>query len=230
MSTMNRPDFAISGVGSTAGGQFHRVELEGVSRVSGDLDCYSFSMNGMATVKGGVRSEERFKASGKLTVEGSVHAAVMELEGQMKVRGGVSCDVYRMNGFAKVYGDCSAQQCDVRGGMTVGGVLHADRLEIYLDGPVRAEVIRCRELRMKQGGGGSLKRFLQSILPTSWQAQLRADRIEGDDLELKETTAALVRGRRVTIGAGSVIDRVEYESELIVHPDAIVRNRAKIRG
>ncbi|WP_308636169.1 hypothetical protein [Paenibacillus silvisoli] len=229
MNTMNRPDFAISGIGNTGGGEFHRVELEGVSKVDGSLDCHSFSMNGMATVKGSVRAEERFKASGTLTVDGSVQAAVMQLEGHIKVRGGLRCDHYQINGYMKVYGDCMAFQCQVKGAMNVGGVLSADRLEIDLDGPVRAEIIRCRELRMKHGGSSSIKRLLHSILPANWQAHMRADRIEGDDLELKETTAALVRGRRVSIGAGSVIDRVEYETELIVHPDAVVRNRAKVQ-
>ncbi|AZN43222.1 hypothetical protein [Paenibacillus albus] len=228
MNTMNRPDFAIAGMGRTGGGSFHRVELEGVSTVDGDLNCYSFKMSGMATVKGSVRAEERFEGSGKLKVEGPVQAEVMKLEGQVTVRGDVSCDVFQGSGFMKVHGDCRANRCEVRGALAVDGLLLADQLELWLEGPFRAEAIRCREIHVKNTHSGALKRLLHSILPSSWQKQLRANHIEGDEIELRETTASLVRGRRVSIGPGCVINRVEYESELIVHPDAIVHSREQL--
>lgn len=228
MSTMNRPDFAMSGMGRTGGGDFHRVEMEGVSTVDGDLDCYSFKMNGLATVKGSVRAEERFEGNGKLKVEGPITAAAMKLEGQITVRGSVQCDVFEGSGYMKVHGDCSTNRCDVRGALAVDGVLSANELHVWLEGPFRAEAIRCRELRVKHTHGKTLKRLLNSILPATWQTQLRAEYIEGDEIELRETTAALVRGRRVSIGPGCVIDRVEYESELIVHPDAVVHSREQL--
>lgn len=230
MTTMNRPDFAIAGVGTTGGGDFHRVELEGVSKVDGSLDCYSFKMNGLAKVKGSICAVERFEASGKLTVDGSVKAAMAKIEGQATVRGNLDCEVLKANGFIKIVGDCRTHGCDVRGAMTVDGVLDADRLNIYMEGPVRVEVIRAKQISVNITRSGTIKRLMQSILPAPWQTQLRADRIEGDDVYLVDTTAALVRGRQVKIGAGCVIDRVEFESELIVHPDAVVRSRERIFG
>ncbi|SDX44881.1 polymer-forming cytoskeletal protein [Paenibacillus sp. CF384] len=230
MTTMNRPDFAIAGVGTTGGGDFHRVELEGVSKVDGSLDCYSFKMNGLAKVKGSIRVEESFEASGKLTVDGSVKAVMTKIEGQSTIRGHVDSEYLQANGFVKIQGDCRTQGCDVRGAMTVDGVLDAERLHIYMDGPVRAEVIRAKQISIMITSSGTLKRLMKSILPATWQTQLRADHIEGDDIQLVETTATIVRGRRVKIGAGCVIDRVEFESELIVHPDAVVRSRERIFG
>jgi hypothetical protein len=43
-------------------------------------------------------------------------------------------------------------------------------------------------------------------------------------VRLERTTASVVRGRRVSIGAGCRIERVEYRDGLEVHPDATIRD------
>lgn len=52
---------------------------------------------------------------------------------------------------------------------------------------------------------------------------LEAQSIEGDTLELLDTQAAVVRGRFVCVGAGCVIDRVEYSEDLTVEDGGIVK-------
>lgn len=52
---------------------------------------------------------------------------------------------------------------------------------------------------------------------------LEAQSIEGDTLELLDTQAAVVRGRFVRVGAGCVIDRVEYSEDLTVEDGGVVK-------
>ncbi len=53
---------------------------------------------------------------------------------------------------------------------------------------------------------------------------MTADRIEGEEIELEATTAALVKGDEVRIGPHCHIDVVEAK-ELVVHSSSEVRER-----
>ena len=58
-------------------------------------------------------------------------------------------------------------------------------------------------------------------------AELRATLIEGDEIHLEDTSADVVRGKRVEIGPGCHIETVEYSEQLDIHPDAEVKNQTK---
>ena len=57
---------------------------------------------------------------------------------------------------------------------------------------------------------------------------LKAELIEGEEIDLQATRAELVRGRNVVIGPGCEIERVEYSGSLMVDPSAKVEQQAKI--
>ena len=59
-------------------------------------------------------------------------------------------------------------------------------------------------------------------------AELTASSIEGDEIELEDTTADVVRGKRVVIGPGCHIKTVEYIDTLDVHEDAEVEKKTKV--
>ncbi len=54
------------------------------------------------------------------------------------------------------------------------------------------------------------------------EAGFEAETIEGDDVYLEATHATAVRGRRVVIGPGCVIQEVEYSETLQIDPSAQV--------
>jgi hypothetical protein len=51
--------------------------------------------------------------------------------------------------------------------------------------------------------------------------------IEADEIDLVATTAKMVRGREVKIGAGCDLARVEYSESLTVDPKAKVGEEVK---
>jgi hypothetical protein len=59
-------------------------------------------------------------------------------------------------------------------------------------------------------------------------AELHTSQIEGDEILLEDTTADIVRGKRVEIGPGCNIESVEYSESLRVVDGATVRNRSRI--
>jgi cytoskeletal protein CcmA (bactofilin family) len=56
---------------------------------------------------------------------------------------------------------------------------------------------------------------------------LEADSIEGDEIFLENTKARMVRGKKITIGAGCEIETVEYSDSLEVSPEARVQHQSK---
>ena len=101
-----------------------------------------------------------------------------------------------------------------------GHITRADRPPVKHAGSVSAGLyqagdIGCTTLRVVQDAHvislGRRKRALE------------AQSIEGDTLELLDTQAAVVRGRFVRVGAGCVIDRVEYSEDLTVEDGGIVK-------
>lgn len=229
MRVTSRPDLEIAGIGSAAGGQYHNVKLEGVCKAGDAIDCFVFTSNGMTTVDGGIRAEERLEAAGKLTCHGGLQTRKAQLEGQLTINGPLQADQFVMNGYMKVRGNCETQESKVRGALSVAGWLTGDQLEIMLEGPCDAEGIKGRQITVKHAGKGGLRRLIESIIPV-WHVQMKARTIEGEIIELEETMAEFVRGNTVIIGPGCDIDRVEYVTDLVIHPQAQVRWRQQIQG
>ncbi|MBM7565250.1 hypothetical protein [Paenibacillus sacheonensis] len=229
MRVTNRPDLEIAGIGNAAGGEYYKVKMEGVCKIDGPIDCFEFEASGMTTV-GSLRAEQRLKVNGKLTSHGALQAGNAELEGQITVNGPLRADHMSMNGFVRVKGHCELKQSKARGALIVDGWLTGEQIEMKLEGPLQAEGIKAQRLVVQHSGKGNLRKLIESLLPHNWQAQAQARTIEADIVELEETVAQVVRGRTVIIGRGCDIDRVEYVSELIVHPQAQVRSRQQIEG
>ncbi len=60
------------------------------------------------------------------------------------------------------------------------------------------------------------------------EGSLEAGIIEGDEIFLENTKANVVRGKRVTIGSGCEIERVEFQDEFRVDEKSIVKEHKKM--
>ncbi|WP_219833896.1 hypothetical protein [Paenibacillus sp. R14(2021)] len=229
MKTTSRPDLQIAGIGHAGGGDYYSVKMEGVCKVNGAIDCFTFTTSGMSTVEGGITASEQLEASGKFTCEGSVLSPAVKLEGHIHVHGSLCTEELQLGGYLKMKGSCETKKCKARGAFLVDGWLTGESIDLQLEGPGRAEGIRGGVISIKHVGSAKLLRVMKSLLPI-WQARMNASLIEGDIIELEQTTAAVVRGRTVIIGPGCEIGRVEYSGDLIVHPLAQVGDRHQIAG
>src|SRR5207249_11021237 len=99
------------------------------------------------------------------------------------------------------------------GSVRSDGGLTAEEVEIDLGGTAKIPTIEAEQIRVKATGGCFRVR-----------GDLTAERIEGEEIELEATTAALVKGDEVHIGPHCHIDGVEAR-ELVVHWSSEVRER-----
>ncbi|MGY4706800.1 hypothetical protein ACVNPS_03465 [Candidatus Bipolaricaulota sp. J31] len=232
----------IAGSGKVAGGEYHTVKISGSGKVEGDLVAEELRIAGVGKVEGATRAREivvagtgkfegpveaeTVQVAGACKVEAGLSAKEVKIAGVLKVEGNVKAHYFKASGGLKVEGDLEAEIVSLAGKVTVEGLLSADRLEMKLEDSsfvreIGGEVI---EIRRRQRGG-----LLEGLgIPFFRRSgSLQATSIEGDEVYLEGTEAELVRGKRVTIGPGCRIGRVEYEESLEVHPDSQVGEEVK---
>ncbi|CAM2936067.1 polymer-forming cytoskeletal protein [Paenibacillus sediminis] len=235
-----RYDMHISGVGKAAGGQYGNMQIDGMGKVNGDIDCLACEVNGTSHFYGAVIAES-IRISGTGTVDGEAKAGSILVEGFSTFKKDVSCKSIAVNGrgvlegnltaetveiggSAKIKGDLESETIRVQGGFSIGGFLNAGELDITLQHVSQAKDIGVEKITVKKGGR---RRFFEQITPVL-ASRLEANVIEGDEIYLEYTHANTVRGNRVTIGPGCRIKLVEYKEEFKQDPSSQVKKAQQV--
>lgn len=224
-----RPDLRVSGVNHAPGGHYRDVTVEGVGKVQGDVRADGvFRLNGMVTVFGSIDAAE-FNGDGKFKVEGNLSAESARLNGMVEVKGAVRGETLRLQGMLNVGDHCELERFEAEGGFAVGGLLNAGTIEVRMHAKCRAQEIGGDAIRVRKMSRSAWQRVWKWMFP-KWAPELEAGLIEGDEIDLENTSASVVRGNRVVIGNGCRIERVEYRTELLKRPGAHVKEEVKTGG
>lgn len=227
----NRCDLKISGSGSAGGGLYDKILVNGEGSIFGDANCQQLKINGAANINGNITTGHGV-VNGKAKIKGDLAGDLLVINGQTDIQGNVSVKHFKVNGMTdvtgnlsseeinlygmmKIEGDCNAERLEAKGQIRLTGMLNADDVDIDLYGKSEIKEIGGEKIQIKRAQRAKWKEFIKSIfLPLDHQeGLLSVDTIEGDEIQLEYTKARIVRGNRVTIGAGCIIDKVEYHEE-----------------
>ncbi|NRD77629.1 cytoplasmic protein [Bacillus sp. BRMEA1] len=239
MDTKKRGDLHINGIGGSNGGQFEQVTINGRGTVKSDIDCDVFDCNGVATVKGSVKSEKA-KVNGKVKVEGSLESQVLDVDGtatikenlfveKLTVNGHVSAggrvkgEEFQIKGLFKAGGDCEAETFHAESHFSIDGLLNADDIDVKIYGECKVKEIGGQTITVR-----SRETLIGSLLKPFAKTQLVTDLIEGDRIDLESTSAKVVRGNNVKIGPDCSIGVVEYTGEIVIANNASVGESRKV--
>ncbi|GAB1157952.1 polymer-forming cytoskeletal protein [Paenibacillus illinoisensis] len=215
-------DISIIGEGSSAGGVYGKVKVVGDSSFNNDLYCDQFKCTGTTVIYGSLESDD-IKITGTLTL--TERAVDAEDESGSGVSGlHAKAEKMKVVGEFHLPGDCQAENLKLNGCFTVGGMLTAEQMTLKIMGPSEAREIGGSIISVKTGRG----KLLEGLFSNN-QSILKANMIEGDDIELENTVAEVVRGDKIKIGPGCRIGTVEYRSSLQIHSQSEVlvqRNRS----
>lgn len=221
METNN--DLRINGLGSSSGGKFNFVQINGKGDINGDLECRELQVNGLAHIDGNIKADT-IRVSGKSDFHGDVSGMHMIIDGMTDIGGAVKVETVENRGVLKVAKDCGSEVFSSQGGFTVGGLLNAGKIDISVYAQCKAREIGGEDIEVRIGGGPSIRKFIGSLFPgLPLNPVLTTDTIEGDNLYLENTTAKIVRGQNVKIGTGCQIDIVEYKGSYYRDPVASIR-------
>lgn len=219
------PDLVMDGVNTAAGGRYHGVNINGVSKINGALHAHTYSCDGVMKQNGDLTADE-LDMNGTLNLKGNLQVGEMKLNGVMNGDGSLRGERCVMDGVLNLKGNCELEELTGEGVFTVGGLLSAGRIEFGLQGHSEAGEIGVESLVIRKKGNAAWGRLLGGMIP-KLKIGLRAKLIEGDTLDLEYTSADVVRGGTVIIGQGCSIGRVEYRAGLTVHPGAQVGKEEK---
>ncbi len=210
MEQITRRDLNISGIMGGQGGAYKSVNIHGVGKINGHLDCIDFHCHGRVNIQGGIKAAQMAEIHGVARIAGHFESGTMKIHGKTNVDGHAAGESIEIHGFLNVKSHCDAESFYTRGGFRIGGLLNAGTIDIELYGPCEAAEIGGGTIRVRKSGMVSrFGNFIRAIFPIL--DGLTAETVEGDDIHLENTRAKVVRGTNVTIGPGCKIDLVEYK-------------------
>jgi len=239
-----RGDMRYSGVMTMPGGSYRRVSVEGVITIDGGLDCQEIRtegvftshgdikagtgrIEGVATIKGGLGAGD-VDVNGEFRVEGDLSVHDLRDEGRTNVKGSVAAENIEMHGELTIRGDCHAEVFGCNGALRIGGILNAGDVNVSLYGPSNAKEVDGGKIVVRKGAK-PIDILSAMFLPIVYgKARLIVDTIEGDEVDIEHTTAKVVRGDVVTIGAGCEVDLVEYRTDFKKTANAKVAKCVKV--
>ena len=218
---MSKNDMHISGSGTIAAGEYGSVHVSGSGRINGPISCTDLHCSGSAKADGDVVCSGDVKCSGSFHCGGSVEAACVSCSGSARIDGGIKAGTIKASGAIRA-ADMEAERIVVSGGCGVPGLMNAETVEFNLGGRCSVGSIGCGKLTVKLGAG----------CPAFWFGRKRDDlleagTIEGDEIELENTTANIVRGKNVMIGKNCNIKTVEYSQNLSADGSSTIQERVK---
>jgi cytoskeletal protein CcmA (bactofilin family) len=224
MSDEVRADIKTAGGGSFAGGTYGEVVFNGSGTINGDVDAISYRVNGAGTNNGRVKAQSvtvngtanfngevqanEFAVNGDATIRDGVGIGRLMVKGNLSIGGSAAATDVELRGFLRIGGDCQAENVTGEGGFTIAGLLNAGNVDVVVQAASTAHEIGGERIVIRQPGAG-LSSFT-GLLTLLAEKRLTVDTIEGDVVWLENTTAKVVRGKNVTVGAGCVVDLVEY--------------------
>jgi cytoskeletal protein CcmA (bactofilin family) len=229
----------INGSGSYPGGIYDKISIRGEGTIVNDVESSAFHVYGTSEVSENMKTGS-VKIMGEAEVKGDMIAndtlvmgtmmigrnaslKKMKVFGLLEVGEKLSGDEATIKGSISVKGDVEFETFDSSGGFDIKGLLTADKVKITL---------RFGQSSADEIGGGKItvKRKKASILPFGSKegGTLTAKVIEGDEVYLENTTAEVVRGKRVTIGPDCQIGLVEYATELKSDSSSEIKTQTKV--
>jgi len=222
------PDLIINGVSSAGGGEYGKVNIDGVGTIEGDIRTELFNTNGVTKIRGNLFAED-VDSDGILKIDGWMSVGKTIVDGHMKVAGSMKGEQFRLNGVMNIGGDFEVESLNLEGAFDISGLLNAGSIHMKLQGAGRVKEIGVEFIQVRQASRSVWSKLWQWMLPR-FNPELHAGTIEGDDIDLEYTHADVVRGNRIVIGKGCSIGRVEYRTELNVHSHARIREEVKTGG
>ena len=245
MEATNQGDLRIDGSGSASGGTYNSIKINGSGKITGDVICRLFRINGSGTVQGRLETDDGkisgsgnihgdvkaklFKINGSGQIKGNFTGETMTISGSGTVGGSLNAQQVRIDGSGKIGLDCNTEKFHSEGLFEINGLLNSDEIDIKLyHSRCKVREIGGGRINVENGSSESFS-ILRTIATLGHSTPLlETDLIEGDEITLENTTAKIIRGNHVRIGRGCVIDLVEYKETLEKTGDAKVTEEHKI--
>jgi len=197
---MQRTDF--DGILNIAGGEYEHLTIDGICNSSGTLKAQELDVDGVLNVDENLEVG-KFDCDGLANVKGNVRADTVDVDGYMNIG--------RKGAPSKL----EANEIFCRGMITVLGAGEINADSIDAEGFINAAEIVGEKVKIK-----SQQSILMKWLANKWS---KVDTIEATNIEISGVTAKVVNGHDIIVGADCVIDKLDCNGRLVIHPSATIK-------
>lgn len=209
-----RYDVNIGGMGSVHKGEYDKVSIDGMGKIKGPIKSNSVSIDGMAKIKGKILTGE-FTCDGMVRSFRSIKAKKVTIDGLLKLRrASLEADSIVCDGLLTCTNEVSADEIKLNGLCSIRR-LYGENIEI---------------------NSGSKEINISMPIKLNWFNKLYfgrnlnnqrsiVDVIECTNLEATGLVAKVIRADHVKLGEYCVVDILDCNGNVEIHPTSIVRKR-----
>lgn len=222
----------ISGSGKISGNLFCKeMRISGSGKIENDVCCSGdIHISGSGKIFGNVKAAS-VHASGAASFEKNIDCGSLSVSGAGNVGGGINADNVKISGVLKASNVSAKEEAVISGVAQITGLLNAENVTISLQDSSTIDEIGCTNLLVKARSDKSFNLNIFGISIASGSGKkgmLKANTIEGDNIDIENTFADTVRGARVKIGKGCRIERVEYSQSLEADESSEIKEKVRI--
>lgn len=215
--SINGNDLEIDGVTSFEGGEFNRVNIDGVVSLKNELKANELYVDGVFKAASHITAN-RMVVDGVADFQGNVRCHNVIAEGVINLKKGkLEADELRVDGVIKAEGEINADR------ITADGNISAK--EIYGD-----EISICSKPSSISGVVAGIGKFLKGVNLDNDLDKLK--KIQGSKIGILEATKVTLQyvevkqlcGSEITIGEGCCVENVDCDGHLKISRYAVVKN------
>lgn len=147
MEKTKQRNISISGSGTSAGGEYHQVKVNGSAHINSDIQCEVFKCNGSAHIEGNIKADTA-KVNGSSHIEGNMETGEMTINGSTDIDGNLTCSEVKIQGSSTVKGNLKGKEIIVRGSASIKGNVSGDEVDVKgqvkIGGDCEAESFKAR--------------------------------------------------------------------------------------
>ncbi|MBL3649171.1 hypothetical protein ABZM97_05015 [Bacillus vallismortis] len=235
METTKLGNLKLYGAGHAAGGAYHHVSIKGEGVVGEGLSAAGCRIFGTGCFLGKAETD-RLRVYGESEFKGDLTAGRINVYGTMKVSGSLQFDRFNLKGLTEIGGNMTGESCDVKGKLSVKGDCETEMFHVTgcvdVSGLLNAGDIKLGLSHdvsyVREIGGTTIIVKRRASFFKRKNTKLIANVIEGDQVYLENTEAAVVRGKEVIIGPGCSIGTIEYKNKYECDHHSKVKEKIKL--
>ncbi|WP_456277357.1 polymer-forming cytoskeletal protein [Bacillus sp. AK128] len=150
----------INGSGTSGGGKFEDVKINGSGKVLGDIECQLLKIDGSGRIEGAVQADT-VKFNGAATIEGDLNTSTLKINGSASLEGNVMSNEIIVNGSGRFKKDIQVVDYEVNGSCDVKGRITGGQVKV--NGMLKVED-SCEVEYFKSYGGIRIEGLLSADL------------------------------------------------------------------
>ncbi|HAN08979.1 MAG TPA: hypothetical protein DCP90_00015 [Clostridiales bacterium] len=205
------------------------IDLNGMVTVDESLECKKAKLDGIIKINNDLIAEEQIEQKGQLKVGNSIKAAVIELKGQATINNSIVGKNIKTDGTINVKKVLFDEKCNMKGLITTEQIKGEKNSTLQIQGRMSADKVEAGNVFINVRGKGSKAKIgtiiagKLEITNESKTTELIIKKIGADKVFVEYAEVQSIKGRDIEIGAGCIVDMVQYSDSIKISPESAVK-------